>query len=130
MDTTIFLGKIFGLMYLIMGAAILVRTKEFGKVMDGFLKNAYHTYFTGFMLMVMGLVAILAHNIWEGSTYTVVITVLAWLVFLKGAFYMILPSKALTSWISWWDAKNWYAGAGVVTILIGLYLSSQAFGLT
>jgi hypothetical protein len=129
MDTTVFLGKLFGLFYLITGVAMLVRTKEFGKVMDDFLKNAYHTYFTGFLLVVMGLTAVLVHNVWEGSTYVVVITVLAWLVLLKGVSYMILPSSALTSWVRWFEAKNWYTVGGVVALLIGLYLSSQAFGL-
>ncbi|OJI06676.1 hypothetical protein BK004_02535 [bacterium CG10_46_32] len=128
MDTSLFLAKVFGIMYLASGVAILVRAKEFRKVMRDFMEHAYLTYFTGFMLTILGLLAVLSHNVWEGAGYVVVVTVISWAVLLKGPAYLVLPGKTMTSLTAWFDGKGWYMFAGIVSLVIGVYLASNGFG--
>ncbi|MDD5655608.1 MAG: hypothetical protein PHR91_08225 [Candidatus Omnitrophica bacterium] len=91
MENSVFIAKIFGLCYLILGVGFMFNRKAFQQVMDDFCKNAALVFYGGMLALVIGVVIILNHNIWVAD-WTVMITVIGWLALIKGIWIIILPN--------------------------------------
>jgi len=91
METSIFLAKLLGPYCIIVAAGILFNLKNYQKVMEDFSKNAALIYLGGVVALLFGLLIVLFHNVWAAN-WTIVITILGWLGFIKGAWLIILPN--------------------------------------
>ncbi len=90
MSTTI-LAQVMGPVIAAAGIGLLLHPK-FGKtMMKDFEEHEGFTYFTGMIIMILGLIVILNHNIWELSAVGLV-TLIGWSSFLKGALFLIIPN--------------------------------------
>lgn len=94
MDLSIFLGRVVGLYLVIVGLAWFTR-KEFMKVaVEDFFNSAGLMLVTGIIALIMGLLIVVGHNVWELSWRTV-ITVIGYMSLLKGCVYLYAPYKML-----------------------------------
>ncbi len=87
METSVFIAKILGLCYLVLGAALLLNKGLIEKVMEDFCKNAALLFIMGVFTLVLGIVMILVHNIWVAN-WTVIITIIGWIAFIKGIWFI------------------------------------------
>lgn len=91
MDTSVFVAKIFGLCYLIFGIGFMFNRKIFQQLMEDFCKNVIAAIYGGIFSLVIGVVLILTHNIWVAN-WTVMITIIGWLAFIKGIWLIVFPN--------------------------------------
>ena len=91
METSVFIARIFGLCYLIIGAGFMLNRKAFQQVMEDFCKNAALVFYGGILALVIGVVIILTHNVWVAN-WTVIITIIGWLGFIKGIWIVVFPN--------------------------------------
>ncbi len=91
MDTSVFVAKIFGLCYLIIGIGFMFNRKIFQQLMEDFCKNVIVAIYGGIFSLVIGVVLILTHNIWVAN-WTVMITIIGWLAFIKGIWLIVFPN--------------------------------------
>ena len=91
MDNSIFIARIFGLCYLIVGTGIMFNRKAFQQLMDDFCKNVTSVFFGGLLALVVGLAIILTHNVWVAN-WTVIITIIGWLALIKGMGMIVFPN--------------------------------------
>jgi len=127
MESTLFLAKIFGVMFLVIGLSILFDVKYYLKAFEDFMKSKALLYITGFMILIMGLLIILVHNTWT-KDWTMIITILAWLTFLKGLVFMLFPAW-MTNFGKGMLNKGYLTFAGVFALLLGLFLVYKGFEL-
>lgn len=92
MDSSIFIARIFGLCYLVMGVAFLANRRAFVRVLEDFSKNAALMFLSGVFALVVGAVIILIHNLWVDD-WTVIITIIGWAGFLKGIWIIAFPDS-------------------------------------
>lgn len=126
MDVSIFLAQLFGMYFLAMGVASLLKGKELGESVDAFRKSPLLTY-VGALLTLLGLAFVIIHNVWNG-TWQVVITVLAWLTLIEGLAYLWLPQKAVGKCINWFNTRWWYIIGTIIAFVLGVFLLSIGFG--
>lgn len=114
MALSIFLGKIVGLYLLISTISILIQQKYYKKVFDELLKHPAFITIYAIIDLIIGLIIIISHNIWI-SNWPLIITLLGWLIFLKGIFLFLFPQVTyncikkskikykidLLDWIKW-----------------------------
>lgn len=91
MALSIYLGQIFGLYLFITSIALLVNQKFYKKAIAGALENPAINLVFSIMSLIIGLILVIAHNIWIGS-WEVIITILCWLVLLKGIIMFLFPT--------------------------------------
>jgi len=91
METSVFIARIFGLCYLILGAGFVFNRKAFQRVMDDFCKNAALLFYGGLLALVIGVVIILTHNVWVAN-WTVIITIIGWIALIKGIWIIVFPN--------------------------------------
>lgn len=90
MENSIFIARVFGLCYLIIGAGFMFNRKAFQRIMDDFCKNAALLFFAGLLALVIGVVIIITHNIWVAD-WTVMITIIGWAALIKGIWIIVFP---------------------------------------
>jgi uncharacterized membrane protein len=93
METPIFIARIFGLCYLIIGVGFVFNRKVFQRIMDDFCKNTVLVFYGGLFALVIGIVIILTHNVWAAN-WTVIITIIGWLALIKGIGMIVFPNMA------------------------------------
>ena len=92
MGTSIFIARIFGLCYLIIGIGFLLNRKAFLRVMEDLCKNAALVFYGGLLALVIGVVLILIHNIWIAN-WIVLITIIGWAALIKGVWMIVFPGS-------------------------------------
>ncbi|MFA5155769.1 MAG: hypothetical protein WC532_00035 [Candidatus Omnitrophota bacterium] len=105
MNTSIFIARIFGLFYLIVGIGFLLNRKAFQDVIDDFCKSAALLFYGGSSALIIGIVIILTHNLWVAD-WAVIITVIGWLALAKGIWIIVFPGAALKFMQAYRKNKN------------------------
>lgn len=128
MDITLFLAQAIGIYFLVMGVALVVRNKELPRLINSFFDNEAMSFLVGFFALVVGLLIVLSHNIWESGVAWLV-TLVGWVALVKGVMYLIVPKtveKIAKKMMVKSSALIWY---GIALILVGAWLAGRGFGL-
>lgn len=87
-DSQIF--QIFGFLFLFIWLSSLLNKNIYKKILDGFISNFWLYFLTWGLVLLLWFIMIAFHNVWE-LKLTVIITILWWMSFIKGAVMLILP---------------------------------------
>ena len=88
MSTTL-LAQIIGPTLAAAAIGFLLHPKFYKKIIKDFETHEGITYFTGIIVMILGLIVVLNHNVWEFSSAGLV-TLLGWSSLVKGAIFLIV----------------------------------------
>src|SRR5713101_2235881 len=90
MQTSVFLAKLIGPVFLAVGIGLLMNAVVYRKLAEEFLGSAALIYLSGLLTMTAGMALILNHNVWAAD-WPIVITILGWLAAIGGAARIIAP---------------------------------------
>jgi hypothetical protein len=124
MDTSIFIARILGLYLIVLAIALLVNIRKLNAVMND--ANLPYIFLSGAIATLTGTLIIVSHNIWEAD-WKVLITLIGWLAFIKGALRMIFPKRALKMITTFLKHKTRCYVTGVIVLILGVYLSYVGF---
>jgi hypothetical protein len=117
---SIFLGKIIGFYLVIVSASMLIQYKHYAKMIHEFFSKKGHMCLAGILKIIVGLLIVLSHNIWEESWVTF-ITVIGWIILLSGIYILLFPQKAAECTKSM-EKSNGFLWMHGICLAIGLYL--------
>ena len=126
MGTSVFIARIFGLCYLILGAGLLFNQKAFQRVMEDFCKNAALVFYGGILSLVIGVVIILTHNVWVAN-WTVMITIIGWLGLLKGIWIIVFPNTVPKFMQAYQKNENLLMVHSIGALILGAVLTYFGF---
>jgi len=126
MDTSIFLARFFGLYFLIMVVAMVIRRDQFLPLMRDMLKNSAVMGSLVIIAIIGGLLLVLVHNVWV-LHWEVIITILCWWILIKGCIGLYFPKTLLTWGITAIENPRFYYAAVVLYLILGLFLVYQGF---
>ncbi|MBL7072640.1 MAG: hypothetical protein ISS33_02520 [Candidatus Omnitrophica bacterium] len=92
MQASIFIARIFGLCYLVIGIGFLFNRKAFERVMEDFCRNAALVFYGGLLALISGIAIVLVHNVWVCS-WVVMITLIGWIAIIKGIWIIVFPDS-------------------------------------
>jgi hypothetical protein len=101
---TIFLAKLLGLYCIIVALAMMTRRESTIATMKALIANPPLLLFVEVFRLAGGLAMIIGHNIWSGGALPVVITLIGWLMAIRGAGLLAL-SPAATAAKKFRDAR-------------------------
>ena len=96
MDVTLFIAKILGILYTVIGIGILLNMKAYMRMFEDFIEHPAVIYLTGVGLLIGGVAIILNHNVWV-LNWPVVITIMGFTATYKGIALIIFPPALLNS---------------------------------
>jgi len=124
MALSIFLAKLFGLYLLIVALDLLVRRHELEGAVKDFVSSKGLLFFSGSISLFLGLAIVIAHPIYEWS-WRGLITLLGYLLIIKGIMRVAFPTRLQKSMISLFHRGYW--GLFVVLLILGVYLTYSGF---
>jgi hypothetical protein len=123
-NISIFLGKFWGWYLIIFFFILSFNPKRIIQIIKD-LKDQKFVIITSFMAIIIGLINILIHNIWE-SNWTIIITLIGWISLSMGLSLFIFPSKTV-KWLNFINIK-FVQLLYMLLFLIGIFLLSMAYG--
>ncbi len=126
MENSVFIARIFGLCYLIIGAGFVFNRKAFQQVMEDFCKNAALVFYGGVLALVIGVVIILTHNVWVAH-WAVIITIIGWLALIKGIWMIVFPNTVSKFMQAYQKNESLLIVHSIVALIFGAVLTFFGF---
>ena len=124
---TIYLARLTGVFAIIAVAVVFVRGS--GAVMAA-IADPQAMFLYGLISLGLGLAMVLGHNVWSGGALPVAVTVVGWLIFVKGLMLLLVTPPTLQAMLQKMD----YAANGqlylIPALLLGIYLTWAGFAKT
>jgi hypothetical protein len=119
MATSIFLARLLGPLLLAVGAGVLINPKPFQTMAADVVRSVTLVYLFGLFDFAAGLAIVLTHNVWAAN-WRVLITVLGWLMLIRGAVRILAPEAIMGFAAKVFRNKQVIPVSGVVTGVLGL----------
>ena len=118
MDVSVFLAKFWGWYLILFFVVLSFNPKRIKQVFNN-LKDEKFLIISSFIAIIIGLLNILFHNIWE-SNWKLIITLIGWMSLFIGLALFIIP-KITVAWLQVSNIK-FVQVLYMLLLLVGLYL--------
>jgi hypothetical protein len=125
MDNSIFLAKFWGWYLIIFFFILSVKPKRIKQIFND-LKDQKFLIIFAFLAIIVGLLNIMFHNVWE-LNYKLIVTLIGWSSLFLGFALFILPELAV-SWLEYVNIKLVQV-IYMLLFFIGLFLLNIVYGI-
>ncbi len=125
MDTSLFLLKFWGWYCVIFFFILSFNPKRIKQIVED-LQDQKFTILISFLAIIIGLLNILFHNVWEANI-SLVVTLFGWLALLKGIMLFTFP-RTTTKGINKMNIK-FVQAMYIFVFLIGVIMLNEAYGI-
>jgi len=124
-NISIFLAKFWGWYLIIFFLILSLNPKRIQQIFED-LKDQKFVIITSFIAILIGLLNILIHNIWEDS-WTLIVTLIGWIAFTLGLALFVFPVRTI-NWINYINVK-FFQMLYMLLFLLGVFLLNMAYGI-
>jgi hypothetical protein len=124
-NVSLFLAKFWGWYLIIFFFILSFNPKRIVQTIKD-LEDQKFAIITSFLSIIIGLLNILFHNIWE-SDYRLIITLIGWFALVNGLALFIFPKRTI-SWINFINIK-FVQVFYVLLFFIGIFLLNVGFAI-
>ena len=122
-NISFFLAQFWGWYLVIFCVLLIVRPKRMSQLL-AYLEDEKYLVLTSLLAIIIGLINILVHNIWEFS-WKLIITLLGWISLTKGIIRFSFPRTALKA-LNAFNIK-WIPYFLVALFILGVLLLNEAY---
>lgn len=120
-------AQILGITFITAGLTLLLEKKLMREVLKGLISNRTLIYVLGVIDLILGLVIVLTHNIWQGPTLLVVVTIMGWLLLIKGILRMMLPTSFIKRVYTKYYKDAPLMLSAIIILALGIYMAYAGF---
>lgn len=113
-------AQLYGAVAVALGLGFLFNAKYYQKVVNDMMKDTTFMFMWSMIAIVIGLLIIMNHNIWEAN-WAVLVTIIGWIGLVKGVWLMVLP-KSVRIFEGWFKNTAFFMAAGAGSLVLGLVL--------
>jgi len=122
MTTSLFIAKLLGPVYVLVGVALFFKRQMFRAILQDFAGSPTLIYLAGFMGLLSGLALVLTHNFWTPD-WRLLITLIGWIAIIRALATLFVPHYIVAVAVRIVKRPRWFLVAGVLNLAIGLTLS-------
>jgi len=115
-------SRVLGPFLVIVDVTAIARASDMQKLLSQFEANSLWTWITGAFILAFGLIIVAAHQYWRGAA-AIIVSVLGWLVTLRGLLLLAFPQVFVSVANSMIGAQAWWVAVCIIAGLVGLYLT-------
>lgn len=119
MEVTILVTKILAIYLVVSGLFLILKGKTLPHLLKDFFDHPSTTYLSGIILIFLSSMYLLQYNIWDG-TWNTVVTVVAWLIGIKGLLYIFAPKSLRNVYKD--NTRHLFSAFGVIAVIVGVYI--------
>ncbi len=121
MEIVNFLAELWGFCMIIVCLSFLVKPKHVKNLL-AIGENQTALLFVGLFDVLFSVAVLLSYNTWD-SSWRVIVTILGWLLLIKGVFYLFMPETAVKMMKKWEkEYLNLFPIGLVVGVVVGCLL--------
>ncbi|MCK5198120.1 MAG: hypothetical protein KAR21_07205 [Spirochaetales bacterium] len=122
MELSILVARIFAVIYISSGIAVLIGQINFNNIAADFNKSPALTFIAGSFGIIIGMVLVKYHNNWVNN-WTILITIISWALLFGGLIVVVFP-KSLSYMSKYYKhSPAW----GILMICFGLLFGYFGF---
>ena len=125
MDISIYLARVFGIYLVVACVAMLINRKHLSKILQDFSNSMGLVVFSGFIHLFLGLLVVVAHNVWAPD-FRGLVTLMGWAGVVKGGLRLLAPTKISRLGEEFAGGKKLIVW-GLVWLAVGIYLLYSGF---
>lgn len=122
MSTSLFIAKLLGPVYALVGIALFLRGQMFRAILTEFIASSALIYLAGVIGLLVGMTLILTHNIWV-LDWRVVITLIGWVTLIRALITIFEPRYILVAGSRILERSKLLIVAAALNLAIGLTLT-------
>jgi membrane protein YdbS with pleckstrin-like domain len=122
MELSILVARIIAVIYISSGIGVLIGQINFSQIANDLNKSTALTFVTGSFGLMIGMVLVTYHNHWVNN-WTVLITIIGWILFIGGLIVVIFPKILLYLGKRYKSSPVW----GALMICFGLLFGYFGF---
>ena len=126
MENAVILAKILGPLFLIIGVGLVANRRAYQELAAEFAASPSFLYLGGFIALAGGLIILQFYSAWPAA-WPVVITILAWLMLIKGAVLLIAPAAMVRLGQAWTNSGAAITVQAILVLLVGAWLSWRGY---
>src|SRR3989344_1068738 len=123
----IFLAKLFGMYFIVMGVIMLLRRRSIIPAVKDFASNSGLRFVIAAIELIAGLALVLAYPT-VSTSIAGVISLIGYMMVIESLIYMAMPAKFVQDFIRSFNKPLWYQAGGALAIVAGIYLAGTGFG--
>ncbi len=127
MQTSVYLAKLIGPFFLLVGLAVLINADAFRGIAKEFLASPGLIFLSGMLTLPVGIAIVLAHNVWVPN-WRVLITLVGWLAVITGVIRIAAPQRITGVGKTVASHKFFPLGPAAIWIAIGAVLCFYGYG--
>lgn len=125
---SLLLAKLFGMYFILMGGAVLIRRKSIMPAVNELARNRALIFVMGAIELAAGLALVVSYPT-VNFTWMGIIAVIGWMLTIEGLLYIVMPVRAVQKFIRSFNKQEWYLAGGVLSLVAGAYLAGVGFGI-
>jgi hypothetical protein len=122
MATSLFLARLLGPVFLLIGIGLVFDPDSFRKLLREFTNNPVLVYLAGILGLMGGLAVVLTHNVWIADL-RVVITLVGWVALIRGVVTILAPQWLVSVANRIFENKRNFLAAAGIDLIVGVMLS-------
>jgi hypothetical protein len=124
---TRYLGRLLGIFLLIFAVGQFTQRSAMVEIASEITAAPALLLICGMVTVVAGLAIVLAHNVWRGGATPVIVTILGWLLLIKGAALIVVPSSGWAGALRASHYADFYLCWVAIPLFLGAYLTYAGF---
>lgn len=128
MPLTFFIAQLFGLTFIVASVSMAFQKERIINIAEDLFRDKALLFVVGIINLMAGFLVVLSHNIWTGGVLPAAVTLLGWLLTLRGIMLMWISPQALKKLYRSFDLERRYYTFTAIVLIIGLYFTFAGFG--
>ena len=125
---TIFLSRLIGLYCIVIALSMMTRRQATVETVTALLQNPSMMLIVGIITLAAGLAMVLAHNIWSGGAFAVIVTLVGWITLIKSLFFLFLPHEMEAGlFLGQLHYRELFYVYAAISLVLGVYLTYGGF---
>ena len=124
---TLFLSRLIGLFAMLVVLCLATHKRATVDTLTALVRNPPLLLIFGMVWLIAGLAMVLAHNVWSGGVLTVVVTLVGWLILIRGLLLLFLSPAAAIGLFSGLHFEQLFYLYLAISLLFGIYLTYSRF---
>ena len=124
---TTFLSRLIGLFCILICVSMVAHKQATVETVTTLVHNPPLLLIVGVIGLIAGLAIVLGHSIWSGGVLPVIVTLVGWLILIKGLLFLFLPPYAAVALFERLHYDQLFFAYAAISFIIGVYLTYAGF---
>jgi hypothetical protein len=126
---TIYLSRLIGLFSILVSLTLVTHKDTTVETMAALVRNSPLLLILGMLFLTAGLAIVLGHAIWSGGLLPLVVTLIGWLMLIRGLVLLFLPPQAAIGLFAGIRFEQLFYLYFAISLAVGVYLTYGGFSL-